>query len=110
MSDTPAGYGDWDDRASLSGAESSAGRGTANAIEGTDSEAHEYRRLTALRREATPANHKRVYRLYQEKGLAMRILHLRRIRWHGAVTSRAATRPNQRCSMNFVSDCVSTGM
>jgi putative transposase len=32
-----------------------------------------YRRLTAvLVREGTPVNHKRVYRLYREEGLAMR--------------------------------------
>ena len=37
-----------------------------------------------------PANHKRVYRLYREEGLAMRIRQ-RRIRWNG-VTSPAATR------------------
>jgi putative transposase len=33
-----------------------------------------YRRLTAIPvREGTPANHKRVYRLYREEGLVMRI-------------------------------------
>jgi len=67
-----------------------------------------YRRLTAmLTREGITANHKRVYRLYREEGLAMRIRHRRRIRWKGAVTSPAATRPKQRWSMDFVSDCVS---
>jgi len=60
-------------------------------------------------REGMPANHKRVYRLYREEGLVMRIRQRRRIRWHGAVASSAATRPNQRWSMDFVSDCVSTG-
>src|SRR5437763_13780055 len=39
----------------------------------------------------------------------MRIRQRRRIRWRGAVTSPAATRPNERWSMDFVSDCVSTG-
>ena len=69
-----------------------------------------YRRLTAmLLREGMPANHKRVYRLYREEGLAMRIRPRRRIRWKGAVTSPAATKPNERWSMDFVSDCVSTG-
>jgi putative transposase len=69
-----------------------------------------YRRLTAmLAREGIWANHKRVYRLYREEGLAMRIRQRRRIRWHGAVTSPAATRPNERWSMDFVSDCVSSG-
>ena len=69
-----------------------------------------YRRLTAmLVREGMAANHKRVYRLYREEGLAMRIRQRRRIRWNGTVTSPAATRPNERWSMDFVSDWVSTG-
>jgi putative transposase len=69
-----------------------------------------YRRLTAmLLREGMPANHKRVYRLYREEGLAMRIRQRRRIRWNGAVTSPTATKANERWSMDFVSDCVSTG-
>jgi len=69
-----------------------------------------YRRLTALLvREGVEVNHKRVYRLYREEGLVMRMRQRRRIRWNGAVTSPAATRPNQRWSIDFVSDCVSTG-
>jgi putative transposase len=69
-----------------------------------------YRRLTAvLLREGMPANHKCVYRLYREEGLAMRIGQRRRIRWNGTVTSPTATRANERWSMDFVSDCVSTG-
>ena len=69
-----------------------------------------YRRLTAmLVREGVEVNHKRVYRLYREEGLVMRIRHRRRIRWKGTVTSPAAARPNQRWSIDFVSDCVSTG-
>jgi putative transposase len=69
-----------------------------------------YRRLTAmLVREGVEVNHKRVYRLYREEGLVMRMRQRRRIRWNGAVTSPAATRPNQRWSIDFVSDCVSTG-
>lgn len=69
-----------------------------------------YRRLTAmLVREGMPATHKCVYRLYREEGLAMRIRQRRRICWNGVVTSPAATRPNERWSMDFVSDCVSTG-
>jgi transposase InsO family protein len=62
-----------------------------------------------LVREGMPANHKRVYRLYREEGLAMRIRQRRRIRWNGGVTNRGATRPKERWSMDFVSDCVSTG-
>ena len=69
-----------------------------------------YRRLTAmLAREGMVVNHKRVYRLYREESLAMRIRQRRRIRWNGAVTSPAAAKPNERWSMDFVSDCVSTG-
>jgi len=69
-----------------------------------------YRRLTALLvREGIAANHKRVYRLYREEGLAMRIRQRRRIRWTGAVSGAVATRANERWSIDFVSDCVSTG-
>jgi len=69
-----------------------------------------YRRLTAmLLREGMAANHKRVYRLYREEGLAMRIRQRRRIRWNGVVTRLAASRRNERWSMDFVSDGISTG-
>ncbi len=68
-----------------------------------------YRRLTAmLVRSGMPVNHKRVYRLYREGGLAMRVRQRRRIRWNGTVASPAARRPNQRWSIDFVSDCVSS--
>src|SRR5580704_7733870 len=39
----------------------------------------------------------------------MRIRQRRRIRWSGVAASPAATLRNQRWSMDFVSDCVSTG-
>ena len=69
-----------------------------------------YRRLTALLlREGMAVNHKRVYRLYREEGLAMRIRQRRRIRWTGPAREPAARRPNEKWSMDFVSDCVSTG-
>ena len=69
-----------------------------------------YRPLTAmLVRSGMRANHKRVYRLYREEGLAMRIRQRRRIRRNGTVTSPAAMKPNQRWSIDFVSDCVSSG-
>src|ERR1700745_121287 len=61
-----------------------------------------YRRLTAvLVREGIAVNHKRVYRLYREEGLAMRIRQRRRIRWNGAVVKPAASQPNERWSMGF---------
>ena len=69
-----------------------------------------YRRLTAmLLREGMPVNHKRVYRLYREERLVMRIRRRRRIRWSGIATNPAASRANERWSMDFVSDCVSSG-
>jgi putative transposase len=56
-----------------------------------------YRRLTAiLVREGVEVNHKHVYRLYREEGLAMRIRHRRRIRWNGVKSNPAAMRPNER--------------
>jgi putative transposase len=69
-----------------------------------------YRRLTAmLVSEGLAVNHKRVYRLYREEGLAMRIRQRRRIRWSGTAVRPAATRANERWSIDFLSDCVSTG-
>jgi putative transposase len=69
-----------------------------------------YRRLTAiLVSEGLEVNHKHVYRLYREEGLAMRIRQRRRIRWNGAVARPAATKRNERWSIDFLSDCVSTG-
>jgi len=69
-----------------------------------------YRRLTAmLVREGMRVNHKRIYRLYREERLAMRIRQRRRIRWNGQVVRPAAMRANQRWSIDFVSDCVSSG-
>lgn len=69
-----------------------------------------YRRLTAMLVQAgIQVNHKRVYRLYCEEGLTMRIRQRRRIRWTGAAKRPAAIRRNERWSIDFVSDCVSRG-
>jgi putative transposase len=69
-----------------------------------------YRRLTAMRlREGMAVKHKRVYRLYREERLARRVRRRRRIRGSGVATNPAASRPNERWSMDFVSDCVSRG-
>ena len=69
-----------------------------------------YRRLTVmLKREGMAVNHKRVYRLYHEEGLVMRIRQRRRIRWSGPVREPAARRANEKWSMDFVRDSVSTG-
>ena len=69
-----------------------------------------YRRLTAmLLREGMKVNHKHVYRLYREERLALRIRQRRRIRWSGLPTNPAASRPNERWSIDFVGDCLSSG-
>jgi len=69
-----------------------------------------YRRLHALiRREGIQANHKRIYRLYSDAGLAVR----RRRKRHGVAIERQALElpasPNQVWSMDFVSDALANG-
>jgi putative transposase len=71
-----------------------------------------YRRLTALlQREGWAVNHKRIYRLYREQGLALR----RKKRGHrmrqlnAAAKNNMLTRPNQRWAMDFVSDTLASG-
>ena len=69
-----------------------------------------YRRLHALlRREGVLANHKRIYRLYREAGLAVR----RRKRRHGVAVERQRLESslglNQVWSMDFVSDALANG-
>lgn len=69
-----------------------------------------YRRLHALvRREGIQANHKRIYRLYSEAGLAVK----RRRKRHGVAVERQALErpagPNQVWSMDFVSDALANG-
>lgn len=69
-----------------------------------------YRRLSVLlRREGWTVNHKRVYRMYREEGLGVRRRKRKRI---GAVERQALaipTRPNERWSMDFISDALSEG-
>lgn len=70
-----------------------------------------YRRVhVLLRREQWPVNLKRVYRLYREEGLTLRRKKPKRRR---AVQPRlerpAATAPNQRWSMDFMSDALADG-
>ncbi len=69
-----------------------------------------YRRLTVLlRREGWAVNHQRVYRLYREEGLGVRRRKRKRI---GAVERQPLaipTRPNERWSMDFISDALSEG-
>jgi len=69
-----------------------------------------YRRLHALvEREGTHANHKRVYRLYREAGLAVR----RRRKRHGLRIEREQlalpNAPNEVWSTDFVMDALANG-
>lgn len=69
-----------------------------------------YRRIGALlRREGRKANHKRVFRLYQEAGLAVK----RRRKRHGVAVEREnltrPSKPNEVWSMDFVSDALAGG-
>lgn len=69
-----------------------------------------YRRLTVLlKREGWTVNHKRVYRIYRAEGLLVRRRKRKRI---GKVERPALATPtglNQRWSMDFISDALSTG-
>lgn len=64
-----------------------------------------YRRLwVLLRREGCVVNHKRVYRIYRQEGLAVRKRKRKRVAgWRGEVPS-VPTRKNSRWSMDFMSD------
>jgi putative transposase len=69
-----------------------------------------YRRLRALvEREGAHANHKRIYRLYRETGLALP----RRRRRHGVMIERERLElpnaPNEVCSIDFVKDALANG-
>jgi len=69
-----------------------------------------YRRLTVLlRREGRQVNAKRVYRLYREEGLQVRTTKRAKRPAHARVALAGALRPNQRWSMDFVSDRFADG-
>jgi putative transposase len=64
-----------------------------------------YRRLTVLlKREGWAVNAKRIYRLYSEEGLTVRTKYRRKSASHQRIPQGLATSPNQRWSMDFVSD------
>jgi putative transposase len=68
-----------------------------------------YRRLTVLlKRDGWDVNAKRIYRLYQEEGLTVRTKKRKRTA-QTRVPLTSAERPNQRWSMDFVSDRLSDG-
>jgi putative transposase len=69
-----------------------------------------YRRLTILlRREGWHVNAKRVYRLYREEGLTVRIQRRKKLASHARIRPVAASRVNDRWSMDFVTDSLSDG-
>ena len=69
-----------------------------------------YRRLTVLlRREGWVVNAKRVYRLYHEEGLEVHTKKRSKRAAHARVPLPEAARPNQRWSMDFVSDRLTDG-
>ena len=69
-----------------------------------------FRIYILLRREGWPVNHKRVYRLYRNDGLSLR---LKRPRRHVSAVNRertvSASAPNALWSMDFVSDALFDG-
>lgn len=68
-----------------------------------------YRRLTVLlKRDGWDVNAKRIYRLYQEEGLIVRA-QKRKKAAQARVPVASAERPNQRWSMDFVSDRLADG-
>lgn len=69
-----------------------------------------YRRIhVLLRREGFKVNHKRVYRLYREENLSLRRKKRKRIPASLRVVLPGPDRPNQRWSMDFVSDALASG-
>ena len=69
-----------------------------------------YRRLRVLlRREGWAVNHKRVYRLYREEGLGVRRQKRKRIGAAERQPLAIPARPNERWSMDFISDALSEG-
>ncbi len=69
-----------------------------------------YRRLTVLlRREGWHVNAKRIYRIYTEEGLTVRTKHRTKAASRVRVPQPRATAPNQRWSMDFMSERVADG-
>jgi putative transposase len=69
-----------------------------------------YRRLhRMLRREKWMVNHKRVYRLYREEGLAMRRRKGKRFRAEARVPLVLPTQANQMWTMDFTRDSLASG-
>jgi putative transposase len=69
-----------------------------------------YRRLhILLRREGWRVNHKRVYRLYREEGLGIRVKRRKKLASAPRVLPPPATRPLERWSLDFLTDRLADG-
>ncbi len=69
-----------------------------------------YRRLhVLLQREGWRVNHKRLYRLYREEGLGIRVRRRRKRVAGPRVLSPPATRPHERWSLDFLTDSLVDG-
>ncbi len=69
-----------------------------------------YRRLwVMLRREGWQVNHKRIYRLYRQEELSIRVKRRRKRASHTRVSLPAASAPNERWSMDFITDRLDSG-
>ena len=69
-----------------------------------------YRRLhILLRREGWRVNHKRVYRLYREEGLGIRVRRRKKLASAPRVLPPPATKPQERWSMDFLTDTLADG-
>jgi putative transposase len=62
-----------------------------------------------LRREGFVVNHKRVHRIYRAEGLQLRARRKRGVRYVRGNAVPTVTRPNERWSLDFVHDVLSTG-
>jgi putative transposase len=69
-----------------------------------------YRRIhVLLRRSGLAVNHKRTYRIYREENLSVRKKIRRKLPTHLRVATALPTSPNERWSMDFVSDRLMSG-
>jgi putative transposase len=69
-----------------------------------------YRKIgILLRREGFAVNHKRVFRIYQDEGLAVRRRRKRHVRVARGNTPPIVTRPNERWSVDFIADTFASG-
>ncbi len=69
-----------------------------------------YRRLhVLLQREGWRVNHKRIYRLYREEGLGLRVRRKKKRTSVPRVAPAPAQRPQERWSLDFLTDSLATG-